>query len=109
MKHTPITQPRAKSQILLSALQCVVGLIWFADGILMHHTFFWILGLVFMLLNVGSILYTLWVRKHFPDDDSEKSRTDREDIKTSTNGMLAFFGIITAAFLVALLLVHLLR
>jgi len=49
------------------------------------------------------------VRKHFPDDDSEKIRTDREDIKTSTNGMLAFFGIIAAAFLVALLLVLLLR
>lgn len=109
MKHTPITQHRAKSQIILSALQCVVGLIWFADGILMHHTFFWVLGVVFMLLNVGSILYTLWVRKHFPDDDPEKIRTDREDIKTSTNGLLAFFGFVTAAFVIAFLLVLLLR
>ncbi|MBO5581156.1 MAG: hypothetical protein J5948_01450 [Bacteroidales bacterium] len=49
------------------------------------------------------------MRKHFPDDDPENIRTDREDIKTSTYGMLAFFGMITAAFLVALLLVHLLR
>lgn len=109
MKHIPLTRQQSKTQIISSAIQCVVGLMWFFSGFLSHDPIYWGLGLLFLVLHGGNILYILWVRKHFPIEDPEKDRQLREDVKTSTHGLLIFSGFITAAFLVAFLLVLLLR
>ncbi|MBR6416988.1 MAG: hypothetical protein IKS22_12940 [Bacteroidales bacterium] len=66
----------------------------------------WIFMLVLSLVGCG---YTLWQRKHYPNEDPAADELIAENAKTGMKGMGIFFGIITVAFLLAILLAVLLK
>ena len=114
MKHQPITAKQAKYTVIFCSFYAVMALLQlvlaFADGIDEGldtvRIALWIFMLVLSLVGCG---YTLWQRKHYPNEDPAADELIAENAKTGMKGMGIFFGIITVAFLLAILLAVLLK
>lgn len=101
MKHTPLTEKQAKAQIRLGLFQSILGLCWLVMGFVDKDWPYIILGLLFLAIQGGSVIYTLWVRKHFPIDDPKADQILEENQKAGKTGFFIVFGIITLGFLIA--------
>ena len=101
MKHTPLTEKQAKAQVRLCLFQSVYGLYLLVLGIVDKSWAYLIMGLVFLAIELGMLFYTLWVRKHYPIDDSKADQILEENLKAGRSAFFIVSGIITAGFLIA--------
>ena len=101
MKHTPITAKQAKAQLISSIPNCLLGILWFVMGITEHKPFYWVLGILYVLLQGGLAGYTLWVRKHYPLEDAKADLIIEENMKAGRTGGLIVMTVITVGFLIA--------
>ena len=101
MKHTPLTENQAKVQVRLCLFQSIYGVYLLVLGIVDKSWAYLILGFVFLAMELGMLFYTLWVRKHYPLEDSKADQILEENVKAGRTGFLIVSGIITAGFLIA--------
>ena len=101
MKHTPITAKQVKAQLVSAIPHCLLGILWLIMGFTDHKPVIWVLGLLYLLLQIGLLGYTFWVRKHYPLEDPKADQVLEENMKAGRTGGLIIMAVITVSFLIA--------
>lgn len=89
-------------------IQLLLGVLWLVTGIRDHKPLLWIMGIIFILLCIASIVYMLIQWRRNPITDPELDARLGKEFKDSTIGVGIVVGIIAVGFLLAFGLVAIL-
>lgn len=112
-----ITKNQFKAQMVNYGFQTLLSIFWLINGIVdlaggdtgKSTWIITILGGFLFVLNVSGIIYTWWLRKHYPLDDPAVDEAAGRNLKDGLKGMGIFSSIVGAAFLFAIVLALLLK
>lgn len=112
-----ITKNQFKAQMVNYGFQTLLSIFWLINGIVdlaggdtgKSTWIITILGGLLFVLNVSGIIYTWWLRKHYPLDDPAVDEAAGRNLKDGLRRMGIFSSIVGAAFLFSIVLALLLK